>query len=386
MMARMRLDDVLMRLDEDSDNDFDGYLEDDELRDTDGGDSSGSDSEDHGNSSNSDDIDGHMSVDGDSDGSERRQQRVRGRGGRSRGRPLGQSRGRGGAHSDHGHMSMDFGNGRDSDSDGGRGRGRSGGRGRGHSSGGRGLGHSTSRSRGRGRGRDRRAGRGAVDSSRGNTGPDVIPTIPSFSGSPGCTQDMTDKSPVEFFQLLLPDDLLQVVVDQTNLFARQYIDTTELSRFSKVREWEKRPHNLAELKKFLTIIIVMGFVELPQIEDAWSTKWPFATTTFSTILKRDRFSLILRFLHLSDSSLYIPKGQPGYDPLYKLRPFMDPLLDNIKAACNLGREIAIDESMIGFKGRLHFIQYMPDKPTKWGMKAFVLANSRTGYAHTWRLL
>ena len=42
---------------------------------------------------------------------------------------------------------------------------------------------------------------------------------------------MTDKSPVEFFQLLLPDDLLQVVVDQTNLFSMQYIDTTELSRF-----------------------------------------------------------------------------------------------------------------------------------------------------------
>ena len=51
---------------------------------------------------------------------------------------------------------------------------------------------------------------------------------------------------------------------------------------------------------------------------------------------------------------------------------MDPLLDNFKAACNLGREIAIDESMIGFKGRLHFIQYMPDKPIKSGMKASFL--------------
>ena len=307
MMARMRLDDVLMCLDEDSDNDFDGYLEDDELRDTDGGDGSGSGdssgTEDHGNSSNSDDIDGHMNVDGgnsDSDGSERRQQRVegsrgRGRGSRSRGRPRGQSRGRGGAHSNDGHMSVDCGNGR--------------GRGRGHSRGGRGLGHSTSRSPGRGN-RDRRAGRGAMDSRRGNTGADVILTIPSFSESPGCTQDMTDKSPVEFFQLLLPDDLLQVVVDQTNLFARQYIDTTELSRFSRVREWEKRPHNLAELKKFLVIILAMGFVELPQIEDAWSTKWPFATTTFSSILKRDRFHLLQhsqKGSFLSHSSLPPPQ-------------------------------------------------------------------------------
>ena len=64
---------------------------------------------------------------------------------------------------------------------------------------------------------------------------------------------------------------------------------------------------------------------------------------------------------------------------------MDPLLDNFRAAYNLGREISIDESMIGFKGRLYFIQYMPKKPIKWGMKAFVLADSSSGYTHTWRL-
>ena len=41
----------------------------------------------------------------------------------------------------------------------------------------------------------------------------------------------------------------------------------------------------------------------------------------------------------------------------------------------------MDETMIGFKGRLNFIQYMPEKPTKWGMKAYVLADSRTGYMY-----
>ena len=75
---------------------------------------------------------------------------------------------------------------------------------------------------------------------------------------------MTDKSPVDFFQLLIPDDLLQVVVQETNRFAQQYIDTTGLSRFSRVRAWEKKPHNLADLKKFLAIVIVMGFVVLPR--------------------------------------------------------------------------------------------------------------------------
>ena len=35
--------------------------------------------------------------------------------------------------------------------------------------------------------------------------------------------------------------------------------------------------------------------------------------------------------------------------------------------------------MIGFKGRVGFCQYCPLKPTKWGLKAFVLTDSATGY-------
>ena len=102
-------------------------------------------------------------------------------------------------------------------------------------------------------------------------------------------------------------------------------------------------------------------------------------------MKRDCFSLILRFLHLNDSSQYRRKGEPGQDPLFKLRPFTELLFDNFQSKYTLSKELCIDESMIAFKGRLSFIQYMPKKPTKWEMKAFVLADSQTGYMYNWHL-
>ena len=37
--------------------------------------------------------------------------------------------------------------------------------------------------------------------------------------------------------------------------------------------------------------------------------------------------------------------------------------------------------MIAYKGRLSFLQYLPKKPHKWGLKVWVLANSANGY--TW---
>jgi len=41
--------------------------------------------------------------------------------------------------------------------------------------------------------------------------------------------------------------------------------------------------------------------------------------------------------------------------------------------------------MIGSKDRLGFIEYMTKKPTKWGLKAFALSESATGYTLNWIL-
>ena len=103
-------------------------------------------------------------------------------------------------------------------------------------------------------------------------------------------------------------------------------------------------------------------------------------------MKRDRFSLVMKFLHLADIEKYIPKGQPGHDPLFKLWPFLETLIANFQASYALHRELLVNEAMVGFKGRLAFIQYLSKKPTKWGMKSYyVLADSHTGYVWNWRL-
>jgi hypothetical protein len=48
-------------------------------------------------------------------------------------------------------------------------------------------------------------------------------------------------------------------------------------------------------------------------------------------------------------------------------------------AYNPGRNLAVDESMVTFKGRTHLKQYMPQKPIKRGLKIWALACSSTGY-------
>ena len=122
----------------------------------------------------------------------------------------------------------------------------------------------------------------------------------------------------------------RVIVEQTNLFAQQYLDSHELPPLSRARQWNKSSHMVAELKRFCAAVIVMALIDYPCVEDCWVTSWPYSTTTFRSILTCDRFSLIMKFFHLNDSSRYIPKRQPGYDPLYKLRPFMDVTTLDVK--------------------------------------------------------
>ena len=60
----------------------------------------------------------------------------------------------------------------------------------------------------------------------------------------------------------------------------------------------------------------------------------------------------------------------------KVQPFLDILSPAFQSSYTPQKAIAVDESMITFKGRVSFLQYLKGKP--WG-KAFVLSDSLTGY-------
>ena len=56
----------------------------------------------------------------------------------------------------------------------------------------------------------------------------IASSIPPFIGPSGSTSDMSNKHPVEFFQILLTDSILEGIVEQTELFATQFLHNTNL--------------------------------------------------------------------------------------------------------------------------------------------------------------
>ena len=78
--------------------------------------------------------------------------------------------------------------------------------------------------------------------------------------------------------------------------------------------------------------------------------------------------------------MQVPRGQRGFSPLFKMQPLLDIVDPTYMRVYSPRRELSLDESMVKFKGRIFFRQYLPAKPTKWGIKEFILAEAKTGYA------
>ena len=57
----------------------------------------------------------------------------------------------------------------------------------------------------------------------------------------------------------------------------------------------------------------------------------------------------------------------------------DILIPNFQSSYKPSRDLAVDETMVGFQGRFGAKQYMPNKPVKYEIKAFTMADSKNGY-------
>nr|XP_005159764.1 piggyBac transposable element-derived protein 3-like [Danio rerio] len=87
---------------------------------------------------------------------------------------------------------------------------------------------------------------------------------------------------------------------------------------------------------------------------------------------RKRFDNLRTYIHMNDNTNVKQKGEPGYDPLFKVRP----VLEKVRANCvKVEREEnhSIDKQMIPCKGKIGMKQYIKNKPHKWGIKVFTRA-------------
>lgn len=159
------------------------------------------------------------------------------------------------------------------------------------------------------------------------------------------------QTPVHYFLSFFSDDLITIIVENTNLYSTQVtgksVNTT---------------HN--EIKDFLAILLRMGIVDMPAYTDYWSEAMRFENV--SSVMPLKRFQILRRYLHFANND------EMNDDSFYKVRPVLEMVRQNCIRLESENRH-SIDEMMIPYKGTKAGSrrQYVKNKPKKWGYKMFV---------------
>jgi hypothetical protein len=96
-------------------------------------------------------------------------------------------------------------------------------------------------------------------------------------------------------------------------------------------------------------------------------------------MTKDSYEFLRRYIHFADNSMQNRKGECGYDPLLKVRAVIDAMMKGLRKIWTAGKYVTIDESMIKYMGRaISYVQYMPAKPIKHGIKVFCVCCAESG--------
>jgi hypothetical protein len=123
----------------------------------------------------------------------------------------------------------------------------------------------------------------------------------------------------------------------------------------------------------------MGLVQKDDLVKYWSCHDLNETTIFGSNMSKNRFQNILSNFHITDNELQPGVGASGYDPLYKIRLFLNSINSAFSDVYTPNRDLSLDEATCAWKGHLRFQGYNPAKPTRFGIKLYQVCEATSVY-------
>ena len=182
-----------------------------------------------------------------------------------------------------------------------------------------------------------------------------------------------DSRESDFFLQIVDIEVAEKLVIETNRFREQLNTLHGPFSSGRMRRW--RDTDIAEMYLFIALTLLMPHTPKHRVRDYWSTDSFVQTSIFRQYMTRDRYLQISRFLHFTDND---DKEARRHDRLWKIRDLLEMVRTKMIAHFHPFQKLVIDESLILFKGRLIFKQYIKTKRSRFGIKIYVLCDCQTG--------
>ncbi|CAF4064324.1 unnamed protein product, partial [Rotaria sp. Silwood1] len=170
-------------------------------------------------------------------------------------------------------------------------------------------------------------------------------------------------SPYDFFNLFLTSEIVDYIVQQSNLYCTQ-------------QNFKQEPMNNLDLYHLIGLLFYSSLCKLLCKSVYWTST--YGSEIVMKNITRNRIDQLLRSLHFGNNVL---QKQPSD----KIQPLIDLFNNRCGSVVKQEQNISIDEQMIGYKGKSatkSYKQYMPKKPTKRGFKLWSLSGVS---AYTYRI-
>lgn len=181
------------------------------------------------------------------------------------------------------------------------------------------------------------------------------------------------KTPLDCWKLFVTDDMLQEIVLRTNDKIRE-----KAASYSRENKYKVKETSIEELLSFFGLLYLSGFYRSGRqnLDDLWASD-DTGIMKFRKAMPLYRFRFLLASLRFDNSGTRIERQK--LDKLAAIRAIFDQFVSQCKAVYSPSEYLTIDEQLPSFRGRCSFKQYIPNKPSKYGIKIFALVDARCFY-------
>ncbi|KAJ8914014.1 hypothetical protein NQ315_012037 [Exocentrus adspersus] len=163
-------------------------------------------------------------------------------------------------------------------------------------------------------------------------------------------EDADESSLVSLFFKFFDENVFDLLIEETN-------------RYAAIKNKNNKPVTVREMKCFVGILILSGYVPYPRRKMFWEQDKDVKDVLVSDALSRDRFDHIMSVFHMADNNNLVPG-----DKFAKVRPLFTLLNQNFLRYAPKVENHSVDEAMVPYFGRHGCKQFIRGQPIHWGYK------------------
>ena len=195
-----------------------------------------------------------------------------------------------------------------------------------------------------------------------------------FSERPGptsyCHRSVVNGSPYSTFHLFIDEHMLRCIQKHTINHRKKDNDDFDL--------------HVDELESFIGLRFALGVLvgKNTPVKQLWSKEW--GQLIFRNTMSRDRYQEIMKHLWFDD--FFSRRQRRETDKFCLISEVWNCFIENCKKCYVPNCDLTIDEQLFPCKTRCPFIQYMANKPDKFGIKFWLLTDAQSKILVQWQTI